>query len=89
VTMKSVLSLRQFAGNSITGTGDDVVLYFGEAAPATITHDGSRNFAVWLYGNSTELVVNEIGPYTGTVRWIAGPSVVAVTADGNWGVTVN
>jgi len=88
VTMKSVLSLRQFAGNSITGTGDDVVLYFGEAAPATITHDGSRNFAVWLYGNSTELVVNEIGPYTGTVRWIAGPSVVAVTADGNWGVTV-
>jgi hypothetical protein len=89
VTMKSVLSLRQFTGASITGAGDDVVLYFGKAAPATITHDGSSNFAVWLYGDSTELVVNEIGPYTGTVRWIAGPSVVAVTADGNWGVTVN
>lgn len=88
VTMKSVLSLRQFAGNSITGAGDDVVLYFGEAAPAAITHDGSSNVAVWLYGDSTELVVNEIGTYTGTVRWIAGPSLVAVNADGNWSVTV-
>lgn len=88
VTMKSVLSVRQFAGNSVTGVGDDVVLYFGEAGPAAISHDGSSNFAVWLYGDSTELVVNEIGAYTGTVRWIAGPSLVAVSADGNWSVTV-
>ena len=89
VTMKSVLSLRQFSGNAVTGVGDDVVLYLGDAGAATISHDGSRNFAIWLYGDSTDLAVNEIGPYNGTVRWMAGPSVVAVTADGNWGVTVN
>ena len=89
VTMKSVLSLRQFSGNAVTGVGDDVVLYLGDAGAATISHDGSRNFAIWLYGDSTDLVVNEIGPYNGTVRWIAGPSVVAVTADGNWSVTVD
>ena len=89
VTMKSVLSLREFSGNSVTGVGDDVVLYFGDAGPATISHDGSSNFAVWLYGDTTELAVNEIGPYNGTVRWIAGPTVVAVSADGNWSVTVN
>ncbi len=89
VTMKSVLSLRQFDGNSVTGVGDDVVLYFDGAGPATLTHDGPSNFAVWLYGDSTELIVNEIGAYTGTVRWIAGPLVAAVTADGNWSVTVN
>lgn len=89
VTMKSVLSLRQFSGDAVTGVGDDVVLYLGDSGAATISHDGSRNFAIWLYGDSTDLVVNEIGPYDGTVRWIAGPSVVAVTADGNWGVTVN
>ncbi len=88
VTMRSVLSVRQFDGNTTTGAGDDVVVYFGDAGPATITHDGSRNFSIWLYGDSTELVVNEIGAYTGTVRWIAGPSVVAVNADANWSVTV-
>jgi hypothetical protein len=88
VTVRSILSLRAFTGNTATGTGDDVVLYYGDAGPADVSHDGSSNFTVWLYGDSTDLVVNEIGAYTGTVRWTAGPAVAAITADGNWGITV-
>ena len=30
------------------------------------------------------LLVNEIGAYTGTVPLSAGPSVITVSADGNW-----
>jgi hypothetical protein len=30
------------------------------------------------------LLVNEIGAYTGTVPLSSGPSVISVSADGNW-----
>jgi hypothetical protein len=89
VTVRSILSLREFTGPSVTGAGDDVVIYRGDAGAAALTHDGQSNFSMWFYGDSTDLVVNEIGPYTGTVRWGAGPAVIAVNADGNWSVTVD
>jgi hypothetical protein len=86
ITLRSIKSLRAFEGVSATGTGDDVLIYLGKAGAATISHDGQHNFAVWTYGDRSDLVVNEIGAYNGTVRWSAGPSVVAVSADGNWSI---
>lgn len=57
---------------------------------ATFTHDGSRNFAVWAYGNDSiqELLVNTIGASGGEVI-VPGPkgALVAVMADGNWSYT--
>ena len=57
----------------------------------TATHDGTSNFAIlertdraFSYG----LLVNEIGPYTGTVPLSEGPSVIVVTADGAWTLVV-
>lgn len=88
VTVRSVLSLRQFEGASAAGIGDDALIYLGDAGAAALSHDGESNFAVWTYGSSTDLVVNEIGAYTGTVRWAAGPTVVAVSADGAWSIAV-
>ncbi len=88
VTLRSILSLREFAGATATGAGDDVLVYRGGAGVASVTHDGSSNFVVWNYGDRSDLVVNEIGQYTGDVRWSSGPSVVAVSADGNWSITV-
>lgn len=88
VTIRSILSLREFGATAATGVGDDVLIYRGDAGAANITHDGSRNFVVWTYGNRSDLVVNEIGAYTGTTRWTAGPSVVVVSADGNWSISV-
>ncbi|MHA6668975.1 hypothetical protein ACX3O0_08905 [Homoserinimonas sp. A447] len=72
VTVRSLLSLREFDGAAVTGVGDDVVIYRGGAGAASITHDGASNFAVWTYGDGSDLVVNEIGAYTGTTRWMAG-----------------
>jgi hypothetical protein len=89
VTLHSLKTLREFSGTSAAGIGDDVIVYRGKAGAAAITNDGQRNFTVWSYGNSTDLVVNEIGTYSGTVRWASGPSVIAVSADGNWNIAVN
>ncbi|MEX1077679.1 MAG: DUF4190 domain-containing protein [Homoserinimonas sp.] len=88
VTVRSMLSLREFDGTAASGVGDDVVIYHGGAGAANISHDGSSNFAIWTYGDGTDLVVNEIGAYTGTTRWTAGPSIVVVSADGSWSITV-
>ena len=88
VTLRSVLSLRSFSGGAASGTGDDVLVYRGSAGVAAITHTGSSNFAVWTYGKRSDLVVNEIGTYSGSVRWSTGPSVVAVSADGQWSIAV-
>jgi hypothetical protein len=88
VTLHSIRALRSFDATGTTGHGDDVLLYRGGAGAATLTHDGSSNFAVWTYGDQTNLVVNEIGAYNGTVRWTKGPELVTVTADGNWTIKV-
>jgi hypothetical protein len=88
VTLHSLKSLRAFDGATASGTGDDVVIYQGEAGAATISHDGTSNFSIWSYGSDTDLVVNEIGAYSGTARWSGGPSVIAVKADGNWKISV-
>lgn len=88
VTVRSVLSLREFEAGAASGHGDDVLIYRGSAGVATIDHNGKHNFAVWTYGDRSDLVVNEIGKYSGETRWTKGPSVVAVTADGDWSISV-
>lgn len=74
-----------------SGTGDGAFLYSGTAGKLTATHDGSRNFTIseetgklLAYG----LLVNEIGPYSGTVPLSSGPSAIVVGADGNWTLQV-
>lgn len=71
-----------------TSTGDGVFLYDGAASMWAMTHAGSSNFAVVEYGGMfPNLMVNEIGVYSGTVPAQAGPSVIEVSADGAWSIT--
>lgn len=70
-----------------SGAGDGVFLYSGKAGKLAATHDGSRNFTVSEETSEAfhdGLLVNEIGPYSGTVPLSSGPSVIVVGADGNW-----
>ena len=78
-------------GDSFNGKGKSVVLYDGPAAVFAITHDGESNFQVTLgdtkTGELTDVVVNEIGPYSGRNPISVGPVLIEVAADGNWTFT--
>lgn len=87
VKLVSLSSVRSFDGSApMTGTGDDVFHYKGASKPAVFTHDGSSNIAVHRFGTRPDLLINEIGAYTGTVVWATG--LYQVTADGNWSATL-
>ena len=69
---------------------DDALIYQGPTGVAAITHNGASNFAVKSYAEGStfpDLLVNEIGNYSGSVRF-PGPAVVDLTADGDWTITV-
>lgn len=66
-------------------------LYTGEAGMLSVTHDGEENFIIQEdtgteFSKST--LINEIGPYSGSTEMSAGPSAIAVKADGTWTVLV-
>jgi len=53
----------------------------------TLTHDGDSNFIVKPIAKSGDVgfsLVNEIGPYSGTVRVPSGTKYLWVNANGNW-----
>ncbi|ANY05163.1 hypothetical protein [Pseudonocardia sp. HH130630-07] len=87
LTVGGVDTARQVAAPPVDGTGDQVLLIDDPADVATLTHDGTGNFAVWAVSSSdSDLVVNEIGDYTGTVMLPddGGRLMVVVEADGTW-----
>jgi len=79
------VSSAKTATSSNSGSGDAVLLYEGIAADWKFTHSGSSNFAVkYLSTEGNDLLVNEIGKYSGIVPAAAGPAVVVINADGKW-----
>lgn len=90
ITATPTSALPKYDGSvPITGTGDSVFNYTGQARGATFTHNGAHNVAVEAYTGSSsgpDLLVNEIGTYTGTVVW--APGLYVVTADGDWSATI-
>lgn len=79
---------QTFAGGSASGTGDAVVIDPAPPEAAVrleVTHNGDSNFAVIAYSaQERDLLVNEIGVYSGTVLNIAGAILYDVTANGDW-----
>ena len=74
---------------SFSGHGDAVTgLTTSSGGIWEITHSGDRNFAVIEYGLNSgymDLLVNEIGDYSGTVKAKAGDVIFfKVSADGDW-----
>jgi len=74
-----------------SGSGDDVVEFsiIDTAAAVTFTHDGSSTFSVWDLGEGyqqMDLLVNTIGPYTGTrpLQWREATVGFEIAADGDW-----
>lgn len=70
---------------SVIETGFEPLTAFSKV---TLTHDGVHNFIVHELGGP--LLVNEVGPYSGTVRLSAsGIFGLEVVADGAWTVSFN
>jgi hypothetical protein len=89
IEIKPLSSARDI-GQGAGGHGDDVVVYRGSSGVAAIHNAGEDNFAVWAYsGDSSDLLVNEIGNYDGRVPISAGPVVLEVTSNGSWSIGVS
>jgi hypothetical protein len=72
---------------TLHGRGDDVVQLNPRSSGLTTTrieHKGSSNFVVTAYGDSSELLVNEIGRYRGESLLPDGTVLIEITADGLW-----
>jgi hypothetical protein len=88
----SDLSTVQPTTGAASGTGDAVVNMISTATTATITNtvsadqDGPGNFVIQDYTSSVDLVVNEIGGYSGTDT-MSLPGIVQVTSNGSWTIT--
>lgn len=75
--------------SSTQGHGDDVLAWTGAARVADFTHVGESNFAVEAYagnGDYVDLLVNEIGTYSGANTIPSGTRLISVIADGDWGI---
>ncbi|MCA1568714.1 MAG: hypothetical protein LC798_00005 [Chloroflexi bacterium] len=92
IVIKPIEHARKWTqASNLTGTGDDVVMLdpgTSGLATSVFAHQGSGNFAVWSYSSSgVELLVNEIGAYSGEVLLGAGTLLFEITADGPWSMT--
>ncbi len=73
-----------------SGKGDAVYLWNGKATSWAITNQGTGHFAVETEGSglfSHSLLVNQVGPFNGTVAAKAGPAVTIITSNGTWTIT--
>jgi len=69
------------------GSGDVVLLDESKGRTATISVAGSGPFRIGMYGNDRAYrPISETGPWSGTVAWPTGVSLVAVQATGAWSI---
>jgi hypothetical protein len=86
VKLSDVTSARRFT-TSVSGRGDDVVIYTGGTAVGTFDNSGGENFVVFEYPKgSPNLLVNTIGQYHGQQPLSGGPSVLVIQSTGNWSI---
>jgi hypothetical protein len=67
-----------------TGTGDDLVALDGDPDTMQVEYPGGGNFAIWSFATERDLLVNEIGPYSGKVLLTNGTFMLVVHAEGPW-----
>jgi hypothetical protein len=78
---------------SATGRGDAVLLVpagmLRDLATAKVSHNGARNFVIRSYGPAAfDLLVNEIGRYSGETVIADDTTVLEVRASGTWSITL-
>jgi hypothetical protein len=89
ITVQSVFSADMWStATKLSGSGDYVMLLDLPTTGLTVlelTHAGESNFAVWSYAlDGTDLLVNEIGAYSGESILSEGTFLLVIVADGKW-----
>lgn len=87
IEVVALREVRRESAPGFEGEGDDVVFLDGEFD--TIAVDGTRadgNFAIWAYGDSRDLLVNEIAPYSGVVIIPKGTLLLVIQTEGPWAI---
>ena len=82
---------RESIPGVIAGTGDEVILLDGSQTPERLTVDASDawgNFTVWAYGGASNLMINAVAPYTGTMPLPSVTTAIAVKAIGPWSLEI-
>jgi hypothetical protein len=91
--IKSVDKARRWSSVVVTsGSGDDVLLLENPTIglkTIQIMNAGRGNFAVWSYtaDGSADLLVNEIGNYSGEVLVADQTVLLAIESDSNWALS--
>lgn len=76
------------------GTGTDVLelpFTLAGCTKARLDYVGKSNFIVWAHNvdnEEIELLANEIGTWSGTVKWDARAASLAIDASGRWKIEV-
>ena len=94
IKIEPVTSARSWDGTgTLSGKGDDVVAISPPASgltTITATHMGTANFVITSYDSSgSNLLVNEIGHYSGQTTLPDGSFLLSINADGAWTITVD
>ncbi len=91
ILIKPVADAFRWDGSQeLTGSGDDVAILSPPSSglkSVTVSHQGDGNFAIWADGPTTDLLVNEIGQYSGEVLLADGTFLFEITATGPWTVS--
>lgn len=76
-------------GNSITGSGDQVLKVDGSPNAAIIKGNSQqRHFSILSWGDHRNLLVNTLDKYDGTVRISSPVYFLEITAVGDWTITL-
>jgi len=89
VTLEPLSMLPVWHGTGTwTGRGDNIVLIgsgsFAGLDSVKITNSGQGNFVVTAYGDTVDLLVNEIGNYSGEQLMPDGTVLLEIQSDGTW-----
>lgn len=92
ITIKPITAAATWDAASVAkGTGSNVLLVTGDVSglfTVKITHKGSANFVVYAWtASDRDLLVNEIGSYSGETTLPDGTLLIEVLADGTWTIT--
>ncbi|MCC2593462.1 hypothetical protein LKO27_08580 [Tessaracoccus sp. OS52] len=88
ITVSPLSAAPKLGAQGASGTGSAVLWYYGDPRSYTVSSKGEGYVGIWQWGSEdSKLLVNQVGPYSGQVGFLGGPSVLEIDADGEWKIS--